>query len=275
MLRPENRGLEQVVAQMKRWYAEWEAYGVGLADMIQFAAQLAVVVCPLGPRSRTFVGRLDSSTAAPDGLLPPADGEAAFLIDLFRNKTIAPHGLTALVGAHTTSQQFFVDPGRAGDPQDSSPGVWDVLFYSQVLDPRATPPRVFRFESDINLSRAPETTGEWLNFANNGQDDWNEVSPIELQGTSTLPRRLCKLTNGKDYAREYIRLSLLSVYVINNMTECTKVLPQRIASFTEPDRELVDDWVKTDARLPAVAETVFNGSKVTMLDFQNTPHLKI
>lgn len=154
-------------------FSKYKDYGITLADLVQFSAQVAVVVCPLGPRSRTFIGRVDSSVACPDGLLPPSDGSAAYNIELFRNKTIEPHGLTALIGAHTTSQQFFVDVDRAGDPQDSTPGIWDVLFYSQVLN--GAPPRVFQFESDINLSTAPESQAEFLKFANNGQDDWNEV----------------------------------------------------------------------------------------------------
>lgn len=176
MLRSENHGLEQIAAQIQGWYGKWQSFNISLADMIQFAAQLAVVTCPLGPRSRTFIGRVDNSSAAPEGLLPPVDGEADFLIELFRNKTIAPHGLTALVGAHTTSQQFFVDLDRVGDPQDSTPGVWDVLFYSEVLNQTAVPPRVFLFPSDINLSKANETVSEWVGFANDGQEDWNEVS---------------------------------------------------------------------------------------------------
>lgn len=159
---------------MLELFGKYKNYGITVADLVQFSAQVAVVVCPLGPRSRTFIGRLDSSSACPDGLLPPADGSAAYNIELFRNKTIEPHGLTALIGAHTTSQQFFVDVDRAGDPQDSTPGIWDVLFYSQVLD--GGPPRVFQFESDINLSTAPESQAEFLKFANNGQDDWNEVN---------------------------------------------------------------------------------------------------
>lgn len=154
-------------------FAKYQSYGITMADLVQFSAQVAVVVCPLGPRSRTFIGRLDSSEACPDGLLPPSDGSAAFNIELFRNKTIEPHGLTALIGAHTTSQQFFVDVDRAGDPQDSTPGIWDILFYSQVLN--GAPPRVFMFPSDINLSQAPESAAEFLKFANDGQDDWNEV----------------------------------------------------------------------------------------------------
>lgn len=225
-----------------------------MADLIQFMAQVAVVVCPLGPRSRTFIGRKDSSEACPDGLLPPVTGSAAFNIELFRNKTIEPHGLTALIGAHTTSQQFFVDPSRAGDPQDSTPGVWDVKFYGETLN--GAPDRVFKFESDIKLSVAPETREEFLKFVTD-QDDWNEVRHTSRSFCECFADIL------QDFAREYIRLSLLSVYQINSMTECTKVLPPAMRTFTEPDLGYVTKWLATDQQYPLVADAVFNGTVVT------------
>lgn len=70
-----------------------------------------------------------------------------------------------------------MDPSRAGDPQDGSPGVWDVLFYGQTLGTAPTPKRVFKFQSDIELSKHPKTKTEWQEFAGSGgQDHWNEVS---------------------------------------------------------------------------------------------------
>jgi len=175
MGRSENKGLEEIVAQMKIWYAQYRSYGISMADLIQMGATVATVTCPLGPRVRSFVGRRDSSVACPPNLLPPVTGSADFLIELFENKTIAPHGLTALIGSHTTSQQRFVDPARAGDPQDSTPGVWDVLFYKQTLG--KAPPRVFKFHSDVVLSQDSRISQEFQEFAGpGGQDHWNEVS---------------------------------------------------------------------------------------------------
>lgn len=175
MTRGANRGLEEIVAQMQDWFDEYSGYGASMADLIQMASTTATVVCPLGPRVRSFVGRRDSSAPAPDGLLPSPFASADNLISLFRNMTIEPHGLTALLGAHTTSQQRFVDPARAGDPQDSTPGVWDVLFYKQTLDSNA-PRRVFKFPSDVNLSKDPRIVTEFKEFAGpGGQEHWNEV----------------------------------------------------------------------------------------------------
>jgi hypothetical protein len=139
-------------------------------------ATVATVVCPLGPRVRSFVGRKDNAMLPPDGLLPDVNDPADKLINLFLDKTIKPHGLAALVGAHTTSQQRFFKPQRALDPQDSTPGVWDVLFYPQTL--QANPPRrVLKFPSDVVLSTHSRIADEWKQFAGpGGQEHWNDVS---------------------------------------------------------------------------------------------------
>jgi len=188
-----------------------------MADIIQMGATVATVVCPLGPRIRSFVGRIDSSKPATDNLLPDVFAPADDLIALFERKTIKPHGLTALVGAHTTSQQRNVDPARALDPQDSTPGVWDVLFYKQTLNSNA-PAKIFKFPADVKFSTHPRMADEWQKFAgHDGQDHWND-----------------------DFAKEYLRLSLLGVNNINNLTECTKVLPRKIDFFLTPPPSFVD-----------------------------------
>lgn len=131
------------------------------------------------------------------------------LIGLFQDKTIIPRDLVALLGAHTTSQQFFVDKSKFAAPQDGTPGVWDTLFYNQTLGTGPLPKAVYRFPSDIALSKDPRTANEWASFSGSGgQSHWNE-----------------------DYAYSYIRLSLLGVNNINNLTECTKVLPNAKPTF--------------------------------------------
>lgn len=184
--RSENDGLQDACDLATSWYNKWNQQkgykSVTMADLIQMGANVATVVCPLGPRIKSYVGRVDNAQQNPAGLIPLPSQSAPDLVALFRAKTIGPHALTALVGAHTTSQQFFVDTSRAGDPQDSTPGVWDTLFYSQVLGTTPAPPRVFMFQSDIALSKYSETADEWKKFAGpGGQADWNEVSPIPLR----------------------------------------------------------------------------------------------
>ena len=206
--RPENNGLQAIIKQMATWQ---KLFGVSMADLIQYGAAHAVVTCPLGPRIRSFVGRKDSKTAAPDGLLPDAKASADSLISLFQDKTISGHELAALLGAHSTSKQFFFDTTRAGAPQDGTPGVWDVRFYNQTLETTGVPKKVFRIPSDVVLAQHPSMANEWTKFRqpnNVGQHHWNE-----------------------DYATAYTRLSLLGVNNINNLTECTKTLPNARPDF--------------------------------------------
>jgi hypothetical protein len=183
--RPENSGLQKIGDVMKDWYDQYKKYGISMADLIQMGATVATVVCPLGPRVRSFVGRKDSSKPAVDGLLPDVFADADSLIQLFAAKTIKAHGLAALVGAHTTSRQRFVNTSRALDPQDSTPGVWDVVFYGQTIDQPKPPKRVFKFPSDSKLAAHPKIQSEWQQFAGSGgQDHWNEASPLRISRAS-------------------------------------------------------------------------------------------
>ncbi|PVI06106.1 class II peroxidase [Periconia macrospinosa] len=207
--RIENNGLEDIVYKLKDLR---EMFNVGMADMFQFAATHAAVSCPLGPRIRVFVGRKDSDRTPPIGLIPTPFATADRIIRFFRNKTIPPQDLVALLGAHTVSKQFFVNLKRAGAPQDSTPGVWDVLYYKQTLGENLQP-EVFRFQSDINVSKDRRTEEKFRDFAGRqSQERWNE-----------------------DYARAYLRLSLLGVDNINSLTECTQALPDQRREFAVSD----------------------------------------
>ncbi|KAF6809457.1 ligninase h2 precursor [Colletotrichum sojae] len=194
-----NNGLEEIIGQMRTWFDKYSKFGVGMADLIQFAANTGTVMCPGGPRIKTVVGRKDSANAAPEGLLPDVNDPADKLIGLFANKTISAPGLAALVGAHTASKQRFVDPSRADAPQDTTPAVWDVLFYQQTLGP--APAEVFTFASDSVLSKDSRSGPAFRGFADS-QPAWNAA-----------------------FAREYLRMSLLGVENINDLTDCTKALP--------------------------------------------------
>ncbi|KAF1940439.1 heme peroxidase [Clathrospora elynae] len=221
MSRTDNNGLSAIADQTNKWYTKYNQYGMSMADIIQFGANVATVVCPLGPRIRTFIGRKDNTKAGPTGLLPSEKDSADKLISLFAAKTIDAHDLVALVGAHTTSQQHFVNTAREGDPQDATPGVWDMDFYPQTTNANA-PVRVIKFESDINLSKDSRTSGEWAEFSdrNTGQNHWNE-----------------------DYAKAYTRLSLLGVNNINDLKECTGVIPAARTTFVSEDQVLLDRWL--------------------------------
>lgn len=175
LTRFENRGLDGIGAQTKIWFNKYKGYGVGMADLIQTAATVATVVCPGGPRIRTFVGRPDDSRAGPRGMLPSPFQSAQALIDLFAAKTFSAADLVALIGAHTVSKQNFVDPGRPDTPQDSTPGVWDTKYYSETLT--SDNKTLVVFPSDRNLATYSKTSGQWKVFAGAaGKASWGPVS---------------------------------------------------------------------------------------------------
>lgn len=176
LTRSENDGLQDIGIIVQGWYDTYHSkYGVSMADLIQMGATVATVTCPLGPRVRSFVGRKDSARATEKGRMPDVNDSAEKLVAVFQNKTITPKALVALVGAHSTSQQHFVDESRDGAPQDSTPGVWDILFYSETKS-ASVPPRVFRLPSDLALSKHPETASTWNTFSTvAGQVAWNNV----------------------------------------------------------------------------------------------------
>lgn len=216
-----NCGLEEICAQMRVWFDKYKQYGISMADLIQVGSNVGTVVCPLGPRVRSFVGRKDNHNPAPDGNLPTPRASADEIISMFADKTISPQGIVALLGAHSTSQQRYVYPNRTGDPQDSTPGVWDTNYFRDTMTSKP-PARVVRFQSDTNLAADPRARGyyEYYGGMVGGQLAWNEA-----------------------YAREYIRLSLLGVWNINDLTECTKALPNYMESFINPDEHLLQDFV--------------------------------
>ncbi|KAF4974700.1 hypothetical protein FZEAL_8429 [Fusarium zealandicum] len=250
LTRGENNGLQEMGVVYQQVYDKYHTDlgfdAVTMADLIQMGSNIAAVVCPLGPRVRSYVGRKDSSEEAPEGLMPDVRWDAETLINLFKDKTIGPEDLVALIGAHTTSQQNHVDGNRAGDPQDSTPGVWDVLFYKETLGKVRTPDRVFVLPSDLALAQHPLTKPEFEEFAGNGggpQRHWNE-----------------------DYARAYIRLSLLGVNNINDLTECTKVLPQPIEYFRHRDGGRLNKWLQSDdksRKSKQISKEIENGDEIT------------
>ncbi|KAI1267982.1 peroxidase [Xylariaceae sp. FL1019] len=199
--RPENLGLQSIGDRTREWYDEYHQYGAGMADIIQTATIVAVVSCPGGPRIRAFAGRKDDSRAALPNLLPSPFQTAQELIDLFVAKTFTASDLVALVGAHTASKQFFVDPSRAGAPQDSDPQKWDTTFYRETL--QGDNKTILIFPSDKALATYSGTKGQWNTFAGNGgQAQWNPA-----------------------FAQSYFRMSMLGVNNMNDLTEITKVIP--------------------------------------------------
>ena len=176
----------------------------------------------------------DLHTANPDGLLPDANDLADNLINLFKDKTIQSTDLIALIGAHTAGKQRFFDTAKANMPFDTTPGIWDVAFYSELLN-GTTPEGVFHLPSDqLFPARVNTTRNAFLAMANGFPVD-NSPGQIQWNGL---------------YSRGYLRLSLLGVKNIQGLTDCTKVLPPTISTFNgprvmKPTCESTDGHIKT------------------------------
>lgn len=169
--------------------------------MIVFAGSHATVTCPGGPVIKTWIGRKDSSAPAPEGLLPDVFASADSLFTLFQNKGFDDVDLAALLGAHSASKQFFVNETRAGQSQDSTPGIWDVKYYSETTS-TSPPPEVFVFPSDSKLAAHAVVGKQFKGFVNN-QGKWN----------------------GK-YADAMGRMNLFGVANTDGMADCTSALPK-------------------------------------------------
>ncbi|KAI4634347.1 hypothetical protein J4E83_001665 [Alternaria metachromatica] len=209
--RPENNGLQSIRTKLRDVQSK---YKVGYADLVQYAHNHATISCPKGPRVLTFVGRKDATKAAPKGLLPDVHQDADKLIAIFKDKGFSPHDLAALVGAHATAKQRFVDvrPEVVDKPLDTTPGVWDVEFYNDTLNNPSggsANQKVFVLPSDKVLSTHPKIADEWKSFVGN-QVHWN-----------------------LDYAKAYIRMSLLGVEKrdLMKLVDCTRTLPVSRPSF--------------------------------------------
>ena len=115
------------------------------------------VTCPKVPRIKTFVRRKDATQAAPRGLLPDANDTPANLIVLSVYKGFGSDELVALVGAHASFRQRFDSSLlNAGKPFDTTLGIWDINFYSAILQ-NLQNTDVFVLPSDRKLSSYKET----------------------------------------------------------------------------------------------------------------------
>lgn len=140
-------------------------------------------------KTRTNHLTATSDPPAPEGLIPNVTSNATVLLALFANKGISSAQLAALVGAHSTSRQFSTSPlARLGEPQDDTPGIWDVDFYADTANP---PEGVFVFQSDIALMNDPTSGPTFKGFVGK-QGAWDGAFKAAL--VCRLLRLLCLLT---------------------------------------------------------------------------------
>jgi len=177
-------------------------FRVSNGDILHVAGILAVGICPGGPQIETWIGRREARNVAPRGLLPNVNDAVPKIVARFYDLNLTVTDLIALIGAHTTATQQFVDPARAGESQDSTPDIWDVKFYGETFN-RTTPEGVFKFASDVRMAHHPITTAQFQDFIDE-QDDWD-----------------------KAYAIAHAKMSILGQNK-KYLTLCTEILPPHI-----------------------------------------------
>ncbi|KAF2443347.1 class II peroxidase [Karstenula rhodostoma CBS 690.94] len=156
--RIENTGLTRLCGNLGSLAKEKD---VGVADLIQFAAAHAIKTCPGGPTVPVLIGRPDSTTASPAGLLPSGNTAASDLIKRFAARGFSAIDLAALIGAHTTARNRISVPDKANLTMDSTPGQWDNKYYAQTINGKAP----VTLPSDKNLANNPLTGVPMRTFA--------------------------------------------------------------------------------------------------------------
>ncbi|GKT64358.1 ligninase LG6 precursor [Colletotrichum tofieldiae] len=173
--RVENRGLQNIAGALKDLSVR---YNTTAADMTVFAGNAAIFLCPGGPKVRTYIGRNDNTNSAKAGGLPSPFDTPENLLALFKAKGLDAEALAALLGAHSTSTQSFVNATQAGASQDSTPGELDVSYYKETHDfatKGTAPSGVFVFPSDSSIATSEASSvGRWFQGFIGDQDKWSK-----------------------------------------------------------------------------------------------------
>ncbi|KAF1924512.1 class II peroxidase [Didymella exigua CBS 183.55] len=215
--RAESAGLSDICGKLLSWT---QKYNTSAADMIEFAAAVAISSCPLGPRVRALVGRKDSREAAPLNSIPGSRDSISSILDKFKAKGFSGDDVVALMGTHSVAVQVNDDPAQAGKSLDSTPSIYDLKFYQETLDGTAP----YTLQSDRGLANNTETQKKWKEFADGDTsawitaftDAWNRFAVIgndvgSLQDCSGIipsgasERRLAKRLGSSAAARAFVR----------------------------------------------------------------------
>ncbi|CDO72539.1 Class II peroxidase [Trametes cinnabarina] len=228
-----NIGLDEIVELQKPFIAR---HNLSVADFIQFAGAIGASNCAGAPQLAAFVGRVDATKPAPDGLVPEPfhtpDQIFARLADASQGEFDEILTVWLLV-AHTVAAANDVDPTVPGSPFDSTPEIWDTQFFIETLLNGTTFPGtannqgevaaplkgLLRLQSDFAIARDNRSACEWQSFVNN-QEKAQAMFQFVFHDMSIL---------GQD---------------INSLVDCTEVVPvpapvQGVAHF--PAGLTIDD----------------------------------
>ncbi|KAJ6471628.1 heme peroxidase [Mycena vitilis] len=203
VLRSENNGLQTIVGLLQPLPAQ---FGVAPGDIVHLA-------CPGGPVIPAFVGRPAPRNIAPDGLLPNPESPVADLVARFADMGLTVREMMALIGAHTTGKQRFVDTSVANNTFDTTirrpttpqPTCLVCCRFQGVSHTRidVLPLGTFKLDSDVAFSTDPSTSPDFTRFVG-AQTIWTT-----------------------DYAAAHAKMSLLGQDV-TDLTDCSEILPVSI-----------------------------------------------
>ncbi|KAJ3549006.1 hypothetical protein NM688_g5228 [Phlebia brevispora] len=171
-----NVGLDEVVAHQAPFLAR---SNMSVADFIQFAGAVGTSNCPGAPQLNAFIGRVDATQAAPDGLVPePFDDVDTILARFADAGDFDELESTWFLIAHSVAAQKDIDPSVRAAPFDSTPSIMDGQFFIETqlrgiefigqggIQGVAESPieGEFRLQSDHDLARDERTACEWQSF---------------------------------------------------------------------------------------------------------------
>ncbi|KAJ7032297.1 heme peroxidase [Mycena alexandri] len=198
--RSENNGLQTIVGLLQPLVTK---FNVAPGDVLHLAGALGVLACPGGPVVPVFVGRHLPLNIAPQGLLPSPEDPVDKLVARFADMGLTIRQMIALIGAHTTGRQRFVNTAVAGNSFDSTINIWDTRFYTETLATGLLPGQ-FKLDSDVKFATNITTATEFTRFIGH-QDLW--------------------IT---DYAGAHEQMSILGQDT-TTLTDCSEILPLSIS----------------------------------------------
>jgi hypothetical protein len=112
----------------------FNSHNVTAGDLIQFAAAVAISLCPGAPSISFLTGRPNAVAPAPMGLIPDPQDSVSTIVARFDDAAgFTADEVVALLASHSIARADHVDPTIGAVPFDSTPFVMDTQFFVEVL----------------------------------------------------------------------------------------------------------------------------------------------
>ncbi|KIJ40079.1 class II peroxidase [Sphaerobolus stellatus SS14] len=170
-------------------------HNISAGDFLQFTAAVGLTTCPGAPAIPYFFGRPDPIQPAADGTIPLPSDSVDQILARFSDVGFDPTDVVALLGAHSIASADINDDTTTVPYLDSTPQVFDVEFYKEVLlpgtisnnsiEPTDTTASPFtweiRLKSDANIAADIRTQSTWQTLINNPSTFGSAFSEVMAQ----------------------------------------------------------------------------------------------